>query len=368
MNNYCWVEVSRSALRENFSAVRHAIDPSVKIMAVVKSNGYGHGLAESAKVFVEAGTNYLGVSTLEEGLAIRKAGIDLPILVFLPLLPEEVGPALKANLTLTACSLDDLVNIRQAAERDGLKGKVHLKVETGLGRLGFPPEEFKAFLDRKEEFGALELEGIYSHLEPFEDPKEVLRQKERFEAMLELCRNSAFPVPLKHLGASHSLAHKDLHYGMVRAGTVLYGQAFDPELQKKLKSAFTFKTRIVSLRSVKKGDPIGYGKEYSMPRDGIIATVPVGYYEGFSVEPVSLNAGSRGLARVFKRFLYQKLGLPYLTFAQVKEKTAPVVGRVSMNMCQLDVSRIEGVNVGDEVALPIRWVNANPQIARIYTG
>ncbi len=367
-SRHCWIEIELNNLRSNFAALRREIDPSVKILAVVKANGYGHGLREAAKAFAGAGADYLGVSTLEEGLLLRKEGLSLPVLIFLPLLSQEIEPALKTGLTLTAASPDDVEAIRQVAEKTGVKAKIHLKVETGLGRLGFSIEEFRKFLERRPGSSALEVEGIYSHLEPFEETQDVLEQRSRFEEVLKLCEEASFKIPIRHLGASHGVSFKEMHYDMVRLGTILYGQTPHPELQKKLKAAFTFKTRVVSLRPVKKGDSVGYGKEYVMSKDGMIATIPVGYYEGFGVEPVSLNAGGRGLARVFKRFVYQKLGLPYLTFGQLRGKNVPVVGRVSMNMSQLDVSRVEGAQRGDEVVIPIRWVNANPAIERIYKG
>lgn len=348
--------------------MRSQIEPSVKILAVVKANGYGHGLVEAARTFAGSGADYLGVSTLEEGLLLRKEKISLPILIFLPLLSGEIEAAVNNGLTLTAASAEDMEAIRQVAEKVHLKAKVHLKVDTGLGRLGFSPDEFKQFLAVRQKYSSIDVEGIYSHLEPFEESREVQQQSERFKGILNLCREASFEIPIRHLSSSHGVFHKEIHFDMVRLGTLLYGQSLHPELQEKLKTAFLFKTRIVSLRHVNKGDSIGYGKEYTISRDGLIATVPVGYYEGFGVEPVSLNAGGRGLARVFKRFIYQKLGLPYLTFGQVRGKNAPVVGRVSMNMSQLDVSRIDGVQTGDEVIIPIRWVNANPAIVRVYKG
>lgn len=362
-----WVEVNLNALRHNLAEVRKLVGSAVKIMAVVKADAYGHGLAETAKAFAEA--DYLGTTTLEEGIELRKAGITIPILVFSPLLPDQMEPALTADLDQTVCDLVLPKELSAAAEKLGKPARIHVKVDTGMGRLGIAPEDCPDFMYRLLGLPAIEVAGIYTHFANAgsNDLVHAREQNARFSALVTHLREREIPTGLAHAANSAAILNMpDSRYDMVRPGTILYGQ-YPPHtnggIRLDLKETWCLKTRVVALRKLPAGIKVGYGSEFTTSQDTLAAVLPIGYSDGFTIIPESV---ARREAQPLRTIAKKMLGVAKAPQVIVREKKASVIGRVSMQMCSVDVTDIPGVQVGDEVIVPARRTTTSSRIARLY--
>lgn len=330
-------EVRLNALRHNFDEVRQLVGPKVETLAVVKANAYGHGSTSVAHTLVAAGARFLGVALIEEGLELRHAGIRAPILV---LGGSYAGgyDALVANaLTPVVYRPEHLQGVSDAAERAGVASvPVHLKIDTGMGRIGVVPDELPEFLDKLVKVPRLELEGVASHFANADlaDAELTQVQVERFKAALALIRGRGFTPRFRHLANSAGVMDRPdvrdgLELNLVRPGLMLYGVSPAPSLAAKLslQPVLQWKTGITHLKRVPVGTPISYGSTWVAQRPSDIATLPIGYADGYN------------------RHYSSK------AFVLVRGKRAPIVGRVCMDMCMIDVTDIPGVSMGDEVVL-----------------
>jgi len=327
---FCLVDLA--ALRWNFQQARKKVGRGVKILSVVKANAYGHGAPAVARVLAEAGSDAFGVATLEEGIALRKAGIQSPVLVLAGVYPEQLDELLQNGLTPVVCELEALRRLEVEARRRGVTLDFHLKVDTGMGRLGFLPSEIDSWLPELKELEALKLEGLLSHFSYAESVEGDYTQKqlERFRALLEQLRSAGFDPPLVHIANSAAVVTLPAaHFSMVRPGLMLYGAYPSPEMasQVTLKPVLTWKTRVLQLKKVPKGTSISYGQTFVTKRESLIATLPVGYADGY--HRLLSNRGC----------------------VLVRGKRAPIVGRVCMDLTMADVTEVRGVEQGDEVIL-----------------
>ena len=370
MSNYTtWVEVNIGNLKHNFTEVRNTVGQPVRIMAVVKADAYGHGLVQTARAFVEAGADYLGVTTLEEGMTIRDAGLTIPVLVFSPLLPDQMELAVRADLDQTVFDLSLAEVLSQVCKKTKRTARVHIKVDTGMGRLGILPEECQEFIPTILNFGNIEIAGIYTHFANASaaDPSDALAQNERFSKMLESLAVQGIPMGLRHAANSAAILNvTGCRYDMVRPGTILYGQfpARHLEGMLDLKPTWCLKTRIVALRRLSKGTRVGYGGEFVAPRTTLAAIIPIGYADGFTLIPESVARRTYHPIRVV---ISRLLGYANKVWVTVKGKKAPVIGRVSMQMSMIDVTNVPGVRIGDEVVISARRTAVNSRIPRVYT-
>ncbi|MBP5094137.1 MAG: alanine racemase [Abditibacteriota bacterium] len=359
MSRDLWVEVDTSALKHNFKQVRAAVDPKVKIMAVVKGNGYGHGIAGAAKVFAECGADMLGVTRPEEAKAIRKACVDTPILVFLPVAEEDIREAADMNLTLTVTSLD----MAKAIEKAGRPVDVHIKVDTGMGRLGVLPEDALPLAEYVSKSELLTLGGVYTHFADASAKKidYTKRQFFTFLTVLDSFRRAKIDCGLAHAATSAAAMRlPESHLDMVRIGTLLYGQQPVKEGKRlDLKTTWALKARICDIKTVKAGGKIGYGCEFTAKRDTKVGVVGVGYADGFAVSPMSVMYRQSPLAFLIRKMRYK----PALTY---RGKKLPVLGRVGMQISMVDLTRAGKAQIGDEVTVPARRISTSPEIERIY--
>lgn len=361
-----WVEVSLSALKHNLAQVRGLLPPSVKVMAVVKANAYGHGAVETAKVFVEAGAEYLGVTTFEEGLELREGGILAPALVFSPLLPDQFEAAITNNLDQTICSLEMAELLSKTAAKLGKKACVHVKVDTGMHRLGVMVGAAPEFIRRLLDLPGVEIAGTYTHFANAgaKDLTHVRRQDDAFADLVDLLAAQSIPAGLSHAANSAAILNlPESHHDMVRPGTILYGQFPTAHVEKKieLRETWQLKTRSVALQRIPTGGKVGYGSEFVARRPTTAAVLPVGYVDGFTLLPQSLTQRD-SLKKAAGRML-RRTGIPHVI---IKGKKAPVIGRVSMQMCSVDVTDISGVELGDEVIVPSRRTTTSSRIPRVY--
>jgi len=332
-----WAEISLAALRRNYQRVR-SLAGRRKLMAVVKADAYGHGAVPVAKCLAQCGVDWFGVATVEEALELRQVGIDQPVLLLGGLYMSDPADLIEYRLTPSVSATARLDTYAECARRYQKPIDLHLKVDTGMGRLGLPPERLESFLERYQELGGLRLKGVFTHLASAEDlvACQTDEQLARFQAGLK--RLPWFDVDPEWVHVSNSaalLARHDFPENLVRIGALLYGYclplicppAHAPARPPEFEPILTFKSRVVYLKDVPSGTPLSYGAAFHTRRPSRIATVPVGYADG-----LSHGLSNRGRALV-------------------NGHCARIVGNISMDLTLLDVTDIPGVVVGDEVVL-----------------
>ncbi len=373
-----YVAVDPEALRHNVQQVLSVLKPGTRLMAVVKSNAYGHGLLGAARVLLEAGARWLGVSSIPEGVKLREAGIEAPILIFMPALREECEDLVAADLTATVSGVEHITWLHEAAQVTGRRARAHIYIDTGLGRM---PSDDSApdMLDMAEGFGNVDITGVYTHFGPpgsgmMADPLEVLKPGMSLRMFVEMARDLAQREGrrdlLIHVAASAlTLENPDSHLDLVRVGTLLYGQypAQVKTHKLDLRCTFELRSRVVHLGEVGVGGRIGYGGEFHCRRETRIATVPLGYAHGLGLLPLSLAGRRNTFGKAMLRRLGGGMGRSYHALTvTVRGQEAPIVGRIAMDHCMVDVTDLPEVRVGDRVIVPVRRATVNPDLPRVY--
>jgi alanine racemase len=333
-----WAEVSLTTLRENFRAVQEHIGPDVAICAVVKADGYGHGATECALALEAEGAPWLGVTDAAEGRALRSAGIWTRILLMTGIWKGEEDGIVAHNLTPTVWESWHIERLEKAARKQQVVLPVHLKVDTGMNRLGASKEALPKLCEALALCQHLRLEGLSTHFANAEalDAEDARQQEARFEEDLAVLREHGFSPPLVHMANSAAMSGRpETWKTMVRPGIALYGyslpltrggQSADVS-HPNVRPVLTWKTRVLTVKEVRAGQSVGYAGTYVMKEAGRVAVLPVGYADGY---PRMLS----NRARVIVRGEY-----------------APVVGRISMDLTIVDATHIPGIAVGDEVIL-----------------
>jgi alanine racemase len=337
-----WAEVSLSALRHNFRALHQHVGPQVTICAVVKCDAYGHGAEACALALEREGACWFGVTSTDEGVALRDAGVRSRILILVGAFAGEEEDALRYGLTPTVSRLADVEAIARAATRIGGREPVpvHLKLDTGMARLGLSLSELHNFIAGIRALPQIELEGVFSHLASAEvlDAADAQCQQARFRDALRTLEESGLHPRLRHLANSGAtLARPDSWYNFVRPGMAIYGYelppvhgdgtAVDEYKPLGLLPAMSWKTRVLSLRDVPAGQPLGYNGVYVTPAPARIAVIAAGYGDG----------------------LYRRLSPG--GYALLHGRRAPFLGRISMDLTIVDATHIPECGIGDEVVL-----------------
>ncbi len=357
-----WISVSRNALQHNFGAVQALVGPDVTVIAVVKANAFGHGAGETAQAFQDAGANFFAVTTPDEALELRQAGITGRILVFLPPLSDQIEALLQADCDLTVCDSDSIAAIAEAARQAGTPAAVHLKVDTGMGRLGGLPGDALALARLIAGNPSLRFAGIYTHFACALEKDEAATQAQfaLFQKVLADLAQAKINPGLRHCANSAAMVRfAEMRLDAVRPGTILYGQYPSAAVPRSLtlQETWRMQARIVSVRKVPAGSAVGYGGEFRTRRASVLAVLPVGYADGFTVSPASAARGWRGLKTWLR---------PAPVTVTVRGQRAPVVGRVAMQTCIIDVTDIPGVAAGDAVTIPIRRLMASARLPRVF--
>ena len=321
-------------IRYNIDGIRKAIGTNRKILIAVKANGYGHGAVELSRMAETIGVDWLGVATVPEGMELRQAGITLPILKFSPVFPEEMAAAVENHITMAVCDSENIRQLQHVCERSGTSTDVHLKIDTGMGRIGVTPVDAAAMAVMIErECPNLNLNGAFTHL-PVSDTADNDYTKEqitRFSSTIETIQTAiGRKLPLVHCANSGAvLAHPAGWFDMVRPGIMIYGFYPDEKTPRTidLKPGLSFRTRVSFIKKVEKGTSIGYGRTWLAAEDTWIATIPAGYADGFN--RLFSNSG-----RVL-----------------IKGRSYPVVGRVCMDQSMVNLGTETDIKVGDEVVL-----------------
>ena len=330
-----WAEIDLDNLAFNFRSAKSHIGPDVKYMAVVKADGYGHGAVECAKRLEADDVDWFGVALPEEGVELRQAGIRKLILCLGGFWEGQEHIALNYNLTPVVYQIEKAKVLNEAATQRGTHVAVHVKVDTGMGRIGVRYDAVREFADTLKTLDHLRLEGVMTHFASADDLEQnefTDLQIKRFYEAVEIFRDRGFnPSYLDLANSPGAVAHPGSRGNLVRLGGILYGLGGDVLPQgieaPELRPVLSLHTRIAHLKKVPAGEGIGYGSTFVTKGESLIATVPIGYQDGYS-----RSLSNRGRAIVRGRF-------------------APVAGRISMDWTTLDVSGIPDAKVGDDVVL-----------------
>jgi len=330
-----WAEIDLDSITHNLNRLRlHAGSGSDgvprRIMAIVKANAYGHGAVPIAWHLASQGVDMLGVGDSQEAIELREAGISIPIVVLGAIVPGEMAAVVAHSIEVTVHSGERVRLLEREARRANRSVPVHLKVDTGMGRLGCTPARAPdiAQLIHQSEF--LHFVGLCTHFSSVGPEPNAFTQQQvaLFEGVCRSIEDSEVPLPPRHASASAAvLTRVAAHLDMVRPGLALYGVAPNPALGEGLRAALNLKTQVIFLKDLPAGAPVGYQRDHVTGRPTRIATLPVGYNDGY---PWRLKDRGEVL---------------------IRGQRAPVVGRVSMDYLMVDVGRVPGVSIGDEVTL-----------------
>lgn len=323
--------ISLKAIKNNLRQIREKVGKDIKILACVKTDAYGHGIERVSKA-IEKKVDYFGIASIDEGALLRKIGVKIPLLILNCILPEEAKEAARYNLSPTLCSLGVAESLNKEAAKRNKKINVHIDIDTGMGRTGIKVQETTGFIKKIKKLKNLTIEGISTHFPSADETDKNFTKKQIkiFDKLLKDLEAIGIDIPLKHTANSAAvIAFPESHFNMVRPGLMLYGYYPSPHFKKtvKLEPAMSLSTRIAILRTVPKGATISYGRTYTTKRPSLLATLPIGYGEGYS----------RALSNKGK--------------VLVRGKFAPVVGRICMDQLVIDVTKVPNVRIGDEVVL-----------------
>lgn len=338
-----WAEIDLSALAHNFRALRSLTKEGTLFCCVVKANGYGHGAVEISRIYELLGADFLAVSNVEEALQLRDGGIRANILV-LGYTPPEAAPYLaRYNISQCVMSLEYARLLSLCAEEAHLKVKIHVKLDTGMGRIGFyakgDSEKRSRALDEIAEvcsLPGLDAEGIFSHLSSSDEGDSgdgyTADQRAFFESVVSDLKARGISFGIKHLGASAALLdHPECALDMLRVGIAIFGVLPSPDIRRKcpeLRPTMKLKTVVIQVKDLPEGEFVNYGRTYSASTEKKLATIPIGYADG-----LHRCASENG------------------AYVEIRGERAPIVGRVCMDQCVIDVTGIDGVSLGDEVTV-----------------
>lgn len=329
-----WAEVDLAAVAHNYREIRRITRPEAKIMAVVKANAYGHGAVEISRTVLAEGADWLAVAILDEARQLRNAGINAPILILGYTPPEQLPRVVEQGISQTVYTWDTAKALADMASSLHKKAKIHIKVDTGMTRIGFSTgDESVDAIERISKLPNLEIEGIWTHfaVADIKDKEFTRAQAARFYALVEKLKQKGVYIPLKHVcNSAGAIDLPEYHMDMVRTGITLYGLYPSGEVDKAklhLRPALSLKARVAYVQPAPAGATVSYGRTFTVEKDTVIATVPIGYADGYT----------RSFSNKSEMLIHGR--------------RAPVAGRVCMDQLMADVGHIEGVASGDEVVL-----------------
>ena len=336
MNMRTWAEIDMDALKSNIENIRKITDKKSMIMAVVKADAYGHGAVNIAKHLLKNGADRLAVADLDEAVELRRAGIDAPILILGASFDEDCEMLVKYDITPAVFLYDFAKKLSDAAKKLGKTAKVHIKIDTGMSRIGYvsgvDDEAVTEEILRISNLPNIFIEGIFSHFATSDekDSEYTKKQFSEFMAVCDLLKKKGLDIPIRHIANSAAIMmYPETHLEMVRAGIILYGFYPSEEVNKDklaLERVMTLKSRITLIKEIKDRG-VSYGKTYIARRNTKVATVPVGYADGYT------------------RLLNNKAKIA------VNGEPVDVIGRICMDQCMIDVTNVHNINIGDEVII-----------------
>jgi len=323
-----WAEIDLGNLAHNFRLVRACLSDKIKVLVTVKADAYGHGLVPVSKKLVGLGVDFLGVASIDEGIKLRAAGISVPILILGVVLGDDIAPVIKFGLTPTVYDEKSALAFSRLAEKAGKRLNVHVKVDTGMGRIGVRHQDAFKLLKKISSLPGIQLEGLFTHF-PLADENRrfTAGQIKLFNKLVSDLKKSGMIIPLVHAANSVGLAdYKDSHFTMVRPGLVIYGLYPKANLKIKLRPVLTLKSRVVFVKNVPKGFGVSYAHAYVTKNPACIVTLPIGYGDGYP----------RNLSN--------------LGFVLIGGRRFKISGRICMDQVMVDVGSYKA-SVGEEVVL-----------------
>ncbi len=332
MSEITLIEVDLNAIGHNLNAIKSMVGNETKILSIVKADAYGHGAVEVSQTLEQNGTDMLGVAFPGEGIELRKNNITIPILILNPVLSEQIEDVIQHSLRVTVNSLDIANELSITAKKYHRNIRIHVEIDTGMGGDGVCPDRTIPFIKALLLIENLEIEGVFTHFSSSQekDKSFTYEQNRKFKEVIKQLENEKISIPLIHAANSAAILDiPDSHFNMVRPGLILYGIFPSNYVSRniELKQAMSFKTRIINLKKLDPGSVIGYGRTFEIMKQTTVATIPVGYKDGF-------NRGFSNLGEVL-----------------VHGKRVPIIGRVCMDRCFIDVTNIPDVEIGSEVIL-----------------
>ncbi len=324
------VEVDLDVIRENFSNIKKKVGEDTKVLAVIKADAYGHGAVETARA-LENDCDFFGVADIDEAMQLRIAGFDTPILILGRTDPYYSDAVIKMDIRTTVSCMSDALLLSAEGEKQQKKAKIHIAVDTGMSRIGFQRDETDQILEIAR-LPFIEIEGIFSHFATADEPGLVraTKQKELFDEVLSELSKKGLDIPVRHMSNSAGIINFSEKYDMVRAGIVIYGLYPSHEIDRSLLSvrpAMRWVAKISHVKTLPEGREISYGGTFVTDKQTVVATVPVGYADGY---PRCLS----GVGEVL-----------------VKGKRVPIIGRICMDQFMIDVTEVPEVTLGSEVTL-----------------
>ncbi len=323
-----WAEISLKNLEHNFKTIKSRLDPKTKILVTVKADAYGHGLIPVAKRLVANGVNFFGVASIDEGIKLRTAGIKAPILILGLILKKDIPPLFTYNLIPTVCDFEFAFALNQKAAKLNKPISLHIKVDTGMGRIGVLYADAFNLVLKIHNLKFIKINGIFTHF-PLADinRKFTLSQIKLFHKLVFDLKKRGVVIPLIHVANSAGLIdYKDSHFTMVRPGLVIYGLHPKQGLKINLKPVLSLKTRVIFIKQVPAGYGVSYGHTYLTKRRTHIATLPIGYGDGYP----------RNLSN--------------LAWLLIGKKKMRISGKICMDQIMVDVGN-KKLRIGDEVVL-----------------
>lgn len=327
-----YATINLTALAHNLSCIKRYLSPGCQVMAIVKANAYGHGAVETAQALARQGIERFAVASLDEGIALRQAGLSTSIVVLGALFEEQTLDLVAHQLTPVVSDAHILPALAKATQSHPGPYPIHLKLETGMGRLGFPPEGLRSLLDNQLLRSPLQVEGLMTHLADADgkDSSVTERQLEVFGAVLEQIQQRGVSLPFVHTANSAAIVRfPNAHFSLVRPGIMLYGYHTLPDTvpAPDLRPVLSLRTTVVQLRTIPQGGTVSYNGTFVATRPTRIAVLPIGYADGYS-----------------RRLSHRGLVL-------IQGRRAPIVGLVCMDMVMVDVTDLAPVQIGDSVTL-----------------
>ncbi len=335
--NRTWAEINLDALKFNARNIRKITDKNAKLMAVVKADAYGHGYRECCKTLLESGVDCFAVAMVSEAVQIRKVGFDTPILILGATLNEEADAIVEYDIMPNVYNFEYAKHLSDVAVSKNKTAKIHLKIDTGMSRLGFAcgedSSETISEIVKISKLPNIEIDGIFSHFacSDEENPDYTYAQYDKFIKLISELSDIGIKIPCRHIANSGAIMmYPKMHLDMVRAGIILYGYYPSDEVDKtrlSLKPVMTLKSKITQIKETEAGVGVSYGKTYITDKKTRIATIPVGYADGYS------------------RCLSHKAKV------EVGGMLCSTIGRICMDQCMIDVTNVNNISIGDEVIL-----------------
>lgn len=336
MNTRTWAEINLDAFKENMQSIRGCISKDTRVMAIVKADAYGHGAVNTAKFLLKNGADSLGVATLEEAMELRKSGVDADILILGTTFSQECDDIVKYDIIPAVFSYEYAKKLSESAVKQRKQVKIHIKIDTGMSRIGYvtgvDDDNVADEIVKISKLPNIFIEGIFSHLATADEKDEEYTKKQfsEFLTIYNKVLERGLKIPIRHIANSAAIMmYPEMHLEMVRAGIILYGFYPSEEVDKKrlkLKRVMTLKSKITMIKEIS-GRGVSYGKTYIADSKTRVATVGIGYADGYT------------------RLLNNKAKII------AKGKAVEVIGRICMDQCMIDVTNVHNINTGDEVII-----------------